>query len=117
MTFFWREVTWEFALLTCLMRSRGQVLSKTQILDAVWDMNYEGPDNIVEVYSIPSVPGDGRIADASFRERRENTGLRRLEFGSHETSSGAEVSERNGGPRCQRGAAATDFSAGRWTRI
>lgn len=26
--------------------------------------------------------GDGRIADASFRERRENTGLRRLEFAS-----------------------------------
>jgi two-component system OmpR family response regulator len=40
----------EFALLSYLMRFPGQVLSKLQILESVWDAHYEGPDNIVEVY-------------------------------------------------------------------
>jgi DNA-binding response OmpR family regulator len=40
----------EFALLHFLMRHRDQVVSKTQILDSVWDAHYEGDDNIVEVY-------------------------------------------------------------------
>jgi two-component system OmpR family response regulator len=40
----------EFALLQYLIRHRDQVLSKTQILENVWDANYDGDDNIVEVY-------------------------------------------------------------------
>jgi two-component system OmpR family response regulator len=40
----------EFALLECLMRRRGDVVSKRSILDDVWDMNFDGDPNIVEVY-------------------------------------------------------------------
>ncbi|WP_372341540.1 winged helix-turn-helix domain-containing protein [Nocardia sp. CC216A] len=41
----------QFALLECLMRRAGEVVSKTEILDQVWDSNYRGDDNIVEVYA------------------------------------------------------------------
>ena len=40
----------EFALLYFLLRHRDEVVSKTQILEFVWDAHYEGDDNIVEVY-------------------------------------------------------------------
>jgi two-component system OmpR family response regulator len=40
----------EYGLLTYLMRNAGNVVSKAQILDNVWDSAYEGSDNIVEVY-------------------------------------------------------------------
>ena len=40
----------EFALLEFLIRHRGDVLSKTEILEHVWDYNFEGDPNIVEVY-------------------------------------------------------------------
>ena len=40
----------EFGLLHFLMRHRGDVVSKTDILESVWDANYEGDDNVVEVY-------------------------------------------------------------------
>jgi DNA-binding response OmpR family regulator len=40
----------EFAVLNTLMRSPGQVLTKQQILDDVWDVNEDRPDNLVEVY-------------------------------------------------------------------
>lgn len=40
----------EFALLEFLIRRKGQVLTKTEILDHVWDENFEGDPNIVEVY-------------------------------------------------------------------
>ena len=40
----------EFAFLHYLMRHAGQVLSKAQILDNVWDAAFDGSDNIVEVY-------------------------------------------------------------------
>ncbi|MCW2851759.1 MAG: response regulator receiver [Nocardioides sp.] len=39
----------EFSLLHLLMRHQGEVVSKAQILDSVWDRDY-GDDNIVEVY-------------------------------------------------------------------
>lgn len=42
--------TKEFAVLECLARQSGQVVSKMDILDQVWDMAYEGDPNIVEVY-------------------------------------------------------------------
>jgi two-component system OmpR family response regulator len=40
----------EFSLLQFLMRHPGDVVSKAEILDNVWDSAYEGSDNIVEVY-------------------------------------------------------------------
>ncbi|MGU3293234.1 response regulator transcription factor [Williamsia sp. M5A3_1d] len=40
----------EFGLLEFLMRHKGQVLTKNEILQGVWDVNYEGDENIVEVY-------------------------------------------------------------------
>jgi two-component system OmpR family response regulator len=40
----------EFGLLHFLLRHRGDVVSKTGILSAVWDANYDGDENVVEVY-------------------------------------------------------------------
>jgi DNA-binding response OmpR family regulator len=40
----------ESALLEFLLRRRGDVVSKTEILDHVWDYAFEGDPNIVEVY-------------------------------------------------------------------
>ena len=40
----------EFGLLHFLMRHSGEVVSKLEILQAVWDLNYEGDENVVEVY-------------------------------------------------------------------
>lgn len=40
----------EFALLELLMQKPGEVLSKQHILDHVWGFQFEGDENIVEVY-------------------------------------------------------------------
>jgi two-component system OmpR family response regulator len=40
----------EFALLQHLMREPERVYSKADLLDAVWDSDYPGADNVVEVY-------------------------------------------------------------------
>ena len=40
----------EFGLLETFMRRPGQVLTQTQLLDAVWDLGYEQRSNVVEVY-------------------------------------------------------------------
>ncbi|MDY6810372.1 MAG: response regulator transcription factor [Actinomycetota bacterium] len=40
----------EFEMLEFLMRHKGEVVSKTEIVDSVWDVNYRGDENIVEVY-------------------------------------------------------------------
>jgi two-component system OmpR family response regulator len=40
----------EFALLEFFLRHKGEVLSRTQILDHVWDFAYDGTSNVVEVY-------------------------------------------------------------------
>jgi DNA-binding response OmpR family regulator len=40
----------EMALLEFLLRRKGDVVSKTDILDHVWDYGFEGDLNIVEVY-------------------------------------------------------------------
>jgi len=42
--------TRELALLEFLLRRRGEMLSKREILDHVWDYDFEGDPNIVEVY-------------------------------------------------------------------
>jgi len=40
----------EFAVLEYLMRRTGQVVAKSEILEGVWDYDFEGDPNIVEVY-------------------------------------------------------------------
>ena len=40
----------QFALLDLLMRRKGEVLPKVEILAQVWDDAFEGDVNIVEVY-------------------------------------------------------------------
>ncbi|MGH8902288.1 MAG: response regulator transcription factor [Egibacteraceae bacterium] len=40
----------ELALVEFLLRRRGEVVSKREILDHVWDYDFEGDPNIVEVY-------------------------------------------------------------------
>jgi len=40
----------EFAVLEFLVRRTGQVLSKSDILDGVWEQDFDGDPNIVEVY-------------------------------------------------------------------
>ena len=39
----------EFVLLTLFMRRKGDVLSRTQIAEQVWDMNFDSDTNVVEV--------------------------------------------------------------------
>ena len=40
----------EFAMLEFLMRNRGHVVTKTAIIENVWDAHFTGDPNIVEVY-------------------------------------------------------------------
>jgi two-component system OmpR family response regulator len=40
----------EFALLELLLRRQGEVLSRGEILDRVWDPAYDGTSNVVDVY-------------------------------------------------------------------
>jgi two-component system OmpR family response regulator len=40
----------QFSLLEFFMRREGEVLSKAEILEHVWDFSFEGDPNIVEVY-------------------------------------------------------------------
>jgi two-component system, OmpR family, response regulator len=40
----------EHALLEFLMRRAGEVVGKLEIIEHVWDVNFEGDPNIVEVY-------------------------------------------------------------------
>jgi DNA-binding response OmpR family regulator len=40
----------EFALLHYLMDRAGDVVSRTELLDAVWDANYDGLSNVVDVH-------------------------------------------------------------------
>jgi DNA-binding response OmpR family regulator len=40
----------EFALLEFLLRHRGQAVTKTAIIENVWDAHFDGDPNIVEVY-------------------------------------------------------------------
>jgi two-component system OmpR family response regulator len=40
----------EFALLEYLMRRAGEVLTRTQLIEHVWDFGYDGDSNVVDVY-------------------------------------------------------------------
>ena len=39
----------EFALLDCLVRNCGEVMSRTLIAERVWDMNFDSDTNVVDV--------------------------------------------------------------------
>lgn len=39
----------DYALLCCLLRNRGQVLSRSQLLDKVWGLDFDGDDRTVDV--------------------------------------------------------------------
>ncbi|WP_205577640.1 winged helix-turn-helix domain-containing protein, partial [Pseudomonas aeruginosa] len=41
--------TKEFALLHLLMRRNGDVITRTQIISLIWDMNFDNDSNVVEV--------------------------------------------------------------------
>ena len=57
----------EFALLEFLIRHAGEVVSRTAILEHVWDYNYDGLSNVVDVYvgylrrKLEQPPGGPRI--------------------------------------------------------
>jgi two-component system OmpR family response regulator len=40
----------EFALLELFLRHPGQVLTRSQIIEAVWDFAYDGGSNVVDQY-------------------------------------------------------------------
>ena len=40
----------EYSLLEYLMSNAGRVLSRTMIIEHVWDQSFEGATNIVDVY-------------------------------------------------------------------
>jgi two-component system, OmpR family, response regulator len=40
----------EFAILECFMRHAGQVLSRTDLIEHVWDGDFDNDSNIVDVY-------------------------------------------------------------------
>src|SRR6266508_4082927 len=40
----------EFGILEYMIRNKGRLLSRTMIVEHVWDMDYEGLTNIVDVY-------------------------------------------------------------------
>jgi two-component system copper resistance phosphate regulon response regulator CusR len=40
----------EYSLLEYLMTNAGRVLSRTMIIDHVWDQSFDGMTNIVDVY-------------------------------------------------------------------
>ena len=40
----------EFGLLELLMRRKGEVLTRTEIIEHVWDFAYDGTSNVIDVY-------------------------------------------------------------------
>ena len=40
----------EFALLESLLRNKGRVLSRAQLENQVWDYDFEGGSNVIDVY-------------------------------------------------------------------
>jgi two-component system OmpR family response regulator len=40
----------EFSVLEVLMRRDGEVVTKTELLQQVWDEHFNGDPNVVEVY-------------------------------------------------------------------
>ena len=81
----------EFALLEFLMRHAGEVLSRSRLIEHVWDFAYDGDSNVVDVYvrylrekidrpfgrrSIETVRGLGYRMRAERTDRVEPEGMR-----------------------------------------
>ena len=54
----------EFGILEYMMRNKGRPLSRTMIVEHVWDMDYDGLTNIVDVYIRASAEQDRRSLPA-----------------------------------------------------
>ena len=80
----------EFGILEYMMRNKGRPLSRTMIVEHVWDMDYDGLTNIVDVYIrhlrskiddrfpqklIQTVRGIGYMIDAPDRSAGERSPL------------------------------------------
>ena len=42
----------EFAVLELLLRHKGEVISRTMIIEHVWDYNFDGMSNVVDVFVV-----------------------------------------------------------------
>ena len=42
----------EFAVLELLLRHKGEVISSTMIIEHVWDYNFDGMSNVVDVFVV-----------------------------------------------------------------
>ena len=73
-----RLSTTEFELLIYLMRNRGHVLSREQILRAVWGYEYDPGTNVVDVY-IGYLRRKLRRADGHVADEREGEGAGKRE--------------------------------------
>ena len=71
----------EFNLLTTLGRRKGKILSKTEIAELVWDMNFDSHTNVVEV-AIKRLR-EARLAQA------DEAGVQRLVADMRATAGGA----------------------------
>lgn len=71
----------EFAILELLLRRRGEVVSRTEILEHVWDYNFEGMSNVVDVFM------------ASLRKKIGDTGKKRIIQTVH--GVGYQIREQN----------------------
>ena len=58
----------EMALLELLIRHAGEVVTRTRILDHVWDFAYDGTSNVVDQY-IAYSPQEDRQAVRTQRHR------------------------------------------------
>ena len=61
----------EFRLLEFLARNAGIALSRTQIVERIWDYDFEGSSNIVDVY----VSQLRRKLKATWSERHHRNGV------------------------------------------
>ena len=71
----------EFSLLELFMRRPGEVLSRFELLEHVWDDSYENRSNVIEVYV-------GYLRDKLDRETHRDRARRRLPAAGHESSPG-----------------------------
>lgn len=71
----------EFAIFELLLRRREEVVSRTEILEHVWDYNFEGMSNVVDVFM------------ASVRKKIGDTGKKRIIQTIH--GVGYRISEQN----------------------
>ena len=50
----------EFRLLEYLMRHAGQVVTRTMLLEGVWDYHFDPQTNVIDVHVSPPAPEGGQ---------------------------------------------------------